>query len=352
MTSSHQDQQVKDSSSKFGGVDVVHLTKDLILSNVSEYQIFKFYCKNFLDLDKPFCSDMRMDKTPSCSIRAYASGLYYKDFGTNESYNCFAYVQMYMRYKFNEELTYHEVLKVIATDFGFIKKVQNKKIIPSLNYLGLPDKHDRVTSVIRIKKRDWKDYDSYWDKYYIDRDLLNFYNVIPITDYWISVKSGELVNLYTESVNDPAYSYEHGKGMRKVLRPLAEKQHKWISNIPRGIFSGWHQLDKQNNQMIVTSSLKDCMVFRLLGFNSLAPQSESSFLNENQFQMLSMRFKNIIINYDNDETGLKFMRKYSQQFGIKSFVIPDGIKDISDYISIKGYDETKKLTKNLKDYLI
>ena len=104
--------------------------------------------------------------------------------------------------------------------------------------------------------------------------------------------------------------------------------------------------------MIVTSSLKDCMVFRLLGFNSLAPQSESSFLNENQFQMLSMRFKNIIINYDNDETGLKFMRKYSQQFGIKSFVIPDGIKDISDYISIKGYDETKKLTKNLKDYLI
>jgi DNA primase len=140
--------------------------------------------------------------------------------------------------------------------------------------------------------------------------------------------------------------------MRKVLRPLAEKQYKWISNIPRGIFSGWHQLDKQNNQMIVTSSLKDCMVFRLLGFNSLAPQSESSFLNENQFQMLSMRFKNIIINYDNDETGLKFMRKYSQQFGIKSFVIPDGVKDISDYISIKGYDETKKLTKNLKDYLI
>jgi hypothetical protein len=46
------------------------------------------------------------------------------------------------------------------------------------------------------------------------------------------------------------------------------------------------------------------------------------------------------------------MKKFSEKFGIRSFLIPDGIKDISDYISIKGYDLTKQLTKNLNDYLL
>jgi len=339
-------------SSSFGGVDVIHLTKDMVLRNVSEYQIFRFYCKNFIDLNKPFCSDLRMDKYPSCSIKAYSNGLYYKDFGTNESYNCFAYVQFYMRQKFNEDLTYHEVLKVIANDFGFIKKVQNKQIIPSLNYLGLPDKHDRQTTIIRIKKRDWKEYDTYWNKYYIDKHILTFYNVVPVTDYWISIKNNELLNVYSESTNDPAYSYEHGNGMRKLLRPFAERQNKWISNIPKKVFSGYNQLDKQGKELIVTKSLKDCMIWRLLGYNSIAPQSENIFLNENQFQLLSMRFTNIIINYDNDEVGLNAMKKFSKQFGIKSFIIPDNIKDISDYISTKGYDQTIQLTKNFKNYLL
>jgi hypothetical protein len=351
MISLHQEVMMA-YSSNFGGVDVIHLTKDMVLRNVSEYQIFRFYCKNFIDLNKPFCSDLRMDKYPSCSIKAYPNGLYYKDFGTNESYNCFAYVQYYMRQKFNEDLTYHEVLKVIANDFGFIKKVQNKEIIPSLNYLGLPDKQNRQTTIIRIKKRDWKEYDTYWNKYHIGLDLLNFYNVVPVTDYWISVKNNELLNVYSESANDPAYSYEHGNGMRKILRPSAERQNKWISNIPRNVFSGYNQLDKQNKELVITKSLKDCIVWRIYGYNSIAPQSENIFLNENQFQLLSMRFPNIIINYDNDEVGLKAMKKFSTQFGIKSLVIPDNIKDISDYISIKGYDQTKKLVNNLKDYLI
>ena len=64
-----------------------------------------------------------------------------------------------------------------------------------------------------------------------------------------------------------------------------------------------------------------------------------------------MRFEQIVINYDNDDAGLINMKKFAQAFGIKSFIIPDGIKDVSDYISIKGYDLTKQLIKNLKNYL-
>lgn len=338
--------------SKFGGLNVTYFTKEMIFSNVSEYQIFRFYCKNFIDVNKLFCSDLRCDKTPSCSIKAFPKGLFYKDFGTGERYDCFSYVKMYMKVKFNEDLNFQETLRVIANDLGVIKKLDNKKIIPSLNYIGLPDKLDRYSTIIRIKKREWRDYDIYWDKYCLNRDILNFYNVVPITDYWISINNEELVNVYTESINDLAYSYEHGNGMRKILRPNAEKSKKWTSNIPRHIFSGWNQLDQQSDILIVTKSLKDCMVFRLFGLNAISPQSEMMFLNENQFELLSLRFKDIIINYDNDETGISNMTKFSKKFGIKIFQIPDGIKDISDYISLNGYDKTKQLLTKIKNYLL
>jgi hypothetical protein len=35
-----------------------------------------------------------------------------------------------------------------------------------------------------------------------------------------------------------------------------------------------------------------------------------------------------------------------------NFITGNKFKDISDYISIKGYDQTKQLTKNLNDYLL
>jgi DNA primase len=166
------------------------------------------------------------------------------------------------------------------------------------------------------------------------------------------MKNEELVNVYTESVEDYAYSYEHGNGMRKILRPNAEKSKKWTSNIPRHIFSGWNQLEQQSKQLIITKGLKDCMVFKLFEVNAISPQSEMMFLNENQFELLSLRFDEIIINYDNDETGISNMKKFSEKFGIRSFLIPDGIKDISDYISIKGYDQTKQLITKIKNYLL
>ncbi len=141
-------------ASNFGGLDVTHFTKDMVLSNVSEYQIFKFYCHNFVEVGKLFRSDLRSDNTPSCSIKAFSKGLYYKDFGTGEYYDCFSYVQRYMKVKFNEDLNFQETLKVISNDLGFIRKLGNKKIIPSLNYVGLPDKINRTNTIIRIKSRD------------------------------------------------------------------------------------------------------------------------------------------------------------------------------------------------------
>ena len=55
-----------------------HLHTDIILSKITEYDIFKYYCLNFRDLGKKFCSDLRSDKTPTVAIVMWNNKLLYK----------------------------------------------------------------------------------------------------------------------------------------------------------------------------------------------------------------------------------------------------------------------------------
>jgi hypothetical protein len=47
------------------------------------------------------------------------------------------------------------------------------------------------------------------------------------------------------------------------------------------------------------------MVYRLLGYNAISLQSETTNLDESIVNELLSRFKTIIVNYDNDEEGIK-----------------------------------------------
>jgi hypothetical protein len=332
-------------------IESLDLNKNYILSKVSEFQIFSYYCKNFKQLNKGFCSELRLDKKPSCSIRVYSSGLYYKDYSTGDYFDCFSYIQAKFKSLYNIDLSYFEVLKVIANDFKIIKGITDLKIEKSLNYIGLADKNNKQSRIIRIKKRNWYKSDTYWEDYNYNLNLLKFYNVIPVDNYWLNNSQGflDLLYSYTDNVFDPCYSYEEGDGLRKLLRPYNDK-FKWLSNLPRNIYSGYKQLDNNADTLIITSSLKDVIGWRLFSYNAIATQSESMFISDNALELLKYRFKKIIINYDNDKAGLSKMEDVAIKYPyIKRFITEK--KDISDNIYFKGIDSTKKLINNINKNL-
>jgi hypothetical protein len=133
--------------------------------------------------------------------------------------------------------------------------------------------------------------------------------------------------------------------LRKILRPY-NKEYKWTSNVPRRYYQGYKQLDEYGDVLIITSSLKDVMVWRLFGFNAICPTGETVLVTANAYELLKYKFKNIIINYDNDEQGIKSANQYLRFFDTKTIFTPE-FKDISDYIYFRGYDATKNLIKNL-----
>ena len=88
------------------------LSKDVILGKITEYDIFRYYCPNFVLVDKKFLSDLRQDKRPSVVITVYNSRLLYKDFGhTGHTFDCFTYIQ----YKYS--CNFIESLRIIDNDF-------------------------------------------------------------------------------------------------------------------------------------------------------------------------------------------------------------------------------------------
>jgi len=326
-------------------IDSLGLNKDYILNKVSEYQIFSFYCKNFKEINKPFLSEFYADSKPDCRIFISTTGLMYKDFGEPHHYfNCFGYVMQ----KFS--CTYIEALKIIANDFGIIKMIKDFKVTPSANYVGLPDKQfGNSKTILKVKFRDWyPKIDTYFYDYYIAQKTLDLYLVKAISHYWLNKKYLDELFLaydYTKNVFDPAYSYEEGEDFRKILRPY-NKEYKWVSNVPRRYYQGYKQLDNFADILLITSSLKDVMVWKTFGINAICPTGESTFLTDNAFELLKYRFKNIFINFDSDKDGRIYSKKYSEQFNLKEVFIPD-YKDISDYIYFRGYFETQQLITNL-----
>lgn len=340
----------------FGGKDSI--TKESLLTKVSEYQIFKYYCPNFQEVGKKFNSTLRNDKKPSCVIYIdYTGRLIYHDLGKIKiKLDCFNYVKYYLKLKFNIDYNFNEILQVISNDLNLIKVTKNI-VVSSINYIGLPDsKLTRATSTMRIKERKWLKSDTYFDDYCItDKKLLKFYNVKPTSHYWISSrKSSELFLAYNweDNIYDPCYTYDHLNGLYKCLRPYCENKifDKWKSNVPRDTLSGWEQLDNNADTLIVTKSLKDCIAWRLFGFNAVAPQSESIFMSDNTFELLKYRFKEIIINYDNDKAGLYTMESVKEDFNIQRFIFHSN-KDISDSLYYKGFEYTKNIIKNLRSNL-
>ena len=72
--------------------------------------------------------------------------------------------------------------------------------------------------------------------------------------------------------------------------------------------------------------------------------------SDKKYKELNSRFKNIILNLDNDDTGIKFSKKWKDIYSdIKLFFIPEKskTKDISDYIEKYGLEKTKKLLINI-----
>lgn len=127
-------------------LEPVVLTKELILSKVSEEQLFEHYG---VPIQKGlFRSPLRNDAHPTVSIyRNKAGRLIMKDFGSDFCSDVFGFVEA----KFN--VGYQKALQIIANDFGIISMPKLIKNKPKIEYTGTKIQKS-TQSIIRVEVRE------------------------------------------------------------------------------------------------------------------------------------------------------------------------------------------------------
>ena len=328
----------------YNSESIIELNKDYILARVTEEQIFRKYCPVNFELNTAFCSPLREDTKPSFSIYEGLNGIRYKDFATGESGSCFDFVTKIV----NTE-GFFNTLKRIANDFGLFNYKLNPLALASIVH---KDKIRKLTRKrISIKVRKWSKNDAeFWLQYHIPCKLLVTYNIVPVENYWINDKEDNDILVYRYNKTNPCYSFEFGSGVRKLYCPYS-RDFKWINNTNSGVYSGLYQLDKTGKVLVVTKSMKDVLVWKVLGFNAVAPQTEASELNSDVIKDIKERFNKVYINFDNDSTGKEWSKINAEKYGLEELFMPeeDNIKDISDYIKKKDMKKLKELINNMID---
>lgn len=315
------------------------ITKELLLEHNNEETYMAYYLG--IPIKKGlFVSPLRVDHKPTCSFYR-GRQLYFKDFATGE---CLSFENVVMK-KYG--CNYHEALKIIATDFGIIDG-SKPKVVPIQPIF----KKEKKT-IIQIEAKSFtKEELEWWEQFGITKNILTKYRVYSCKTVFLN---GRIESIYDSKC--PSYGYyfgnEEGRELWKIYYPY-RKSFRFIGNIKTTTIQGYNQLPKKSKLLVITKSLKDCMVLYNLGIAAIAPQSETQFIEDNVLEVLKKRFKHIVLLFDNDQTGLEFTNKIKRKYKwITPMIIPlkYKAKDISDFYKVYGRDRTIELIKEGIIYL-
>ena len=286
-----------------------------------------------------FRSPLRNDHHNTCSFfRGRSGNLYFKDFATGQ---CLTFEGVVME-KYN--CTYHNALKIIATDFGYIQssvKRESKKVEIQPKFEG-----DKET-FIQVEIKDFSESElKWWNSFGISESTLKKYKVFSIKTVFLNG------NIYAKSTqHSPIYGYYFGKKGEveqwRIYFPK-RKEFRFIGNVSTKTIQGYKQLPEKGKLVVITKSMKDCMLLSSLGIPSIAPNSETQFLEEKPLNEIRNRFDHLVLLYDADLTGVRFMNKLRKQHSdLIVCMIPRRYeaKDISDFYQKYGRNKTIELIK-------
>lgn len=320
------------------------ITKEFLLSKNSEETYMSTYLRVPIKRGL-FCSPLRKDHKPTCSFCHSKKGeLMYHDFGTGFHEN-FVGVVMEIH-----KCSYQEALNVIAEDFGYISKAEDRPAVKiKVSNVKLEEKTE---TLIQIKPKAFSEQElKWWKGFGVTEKTLKKYKVFSCDSIFLN---GDYFS--SSSPRVPIYGYycgkKNGQELWRIYFP-SKRSFRFLSNVGKSYIQGAKQLPKTGDILLVTKSQKDVMLAYELGIPAIAPCSEVLFLSNKQIQHLKKRFKTIVVCYDTDITGIHNLRQIKVKHpDLHTFFIPRkyGVKDISDFFKKYGEEETRRLAGELLKY--
>jgi hypothetical protein len=246
--------------------------------------------------------------------------------------------------------SYQEALNVIAEDFGYISKAEDRPAVKiKVSNVKLEEKTE---TLIQIKPKAFSEQElKWWKGFGVTEKTLKKYKVFSCDSIFLN---GDYFS--SSSPRVPIYGYycgkKNGQELWRIYFP-SKRSFRFLSNVGKSYIQGAKQLPKTGDVLLITKSQKDVMLAYELGIPAIAPCSEVLFLSNKQIQHLKKRFKTIVVCYDTDITGIHNLKQIKIKHpDLHTFFIPRkyGVKDISDFFKKYGEEETRRLAGELLKY--
>ena len=314
-----------------------------LFSKVSDYDIFNFYCKG---VKSPQENPLREDKNIN-SFKIFKNekgSLRFKDFGQGYFGDAIELV------KIKYGCTYNEAIYLIDKDMSL--GVFDVNIVPTREFLENKKEFlsfkNKSKIEIRTLKTSWKqEHIDFWKQFGISLKTLQKFEVFPILMYWKGYQTKYLIK-----PKNICFQYKLGSRI-KIYNPYAEKNElKFDGNCNSNTIQGYSQLTPSIKTLIITSSLKEVMLLNELGYQAIAPNSESVHIDI-KFINYFKKYFNIILLYDFDEAGNKYSLIHAKKYNCKNLQHFDNDnKDLSDYYKNNGKEKTVELLTKLNKQLL
>lgn len=309
-------------------IELVKLTKDVILKYVRQEQIFEKYLGFYPRLRTQYCNPLRKDDDPDCSFyyRDGTNKLIFHDFAWGMQWDCFDVVQ------FQYNTNFPETLEKIAHDFGLYdsKTTFIKQPPPP------PLPKNKMGSTLEIKRKKYTHNELiFWNigGLVIDEEMLKARKIFSISHLWEHKPSGE-TNIYSGLYMTFAYHWE-GQ-IFQIYSPRKKRDERRFINPFRVKYGDLEFLDLDANHVVITKSKKDAFYLSLFGINVFFIINESIMLDQNIIDLIN-KFPIKFTLFDNDRSGLHRAWMFRKEYGtIPLYYEEQDGKDTTDVITMKG----------------
>lgn len=309
------------------------------LGDLTQADIAAYYL-NIKSIPSLIHSPLRQDNKPSFALYCpKGTEVNYRDFSTGESGTIWSLLMKMWN------CSYREANAKVYDDLG------NRSYGTKVGVGNFATRHYKINSYIdlKCKVREWRDYDlEYWGSYGISLKWLKYADVYPIS-HKIIIKEG---TSYAFGADKYAYAYvefKEGKVTLKIYQPFNKNGFKWSSNIDKSVWSLWTKIPERGNNLIISSSVKDCLnIMCNLKIPSICLQGEGYLPKPKVMEDLKSRYKNIIVFFDNDfnnpnNPGHKDAENLCKEYTLKMVEIPKEYKSKDPSDLFKNYGKTKYL---------
>ena len=304
-----------------------------IVKEIPDEIIYNYYLGFYPKLNRKFVCCFHNEKSPSMAFFVRSNKILFKCFGCGKSGDSIEIVsEMYS-------------LNFIDSCKRIVKDIKAAKIPEAYKKIDVTDTNKALIEVI-LKDFDKSDF-NYWGQYYITKEILEKYNIKACKEVWLNDKL-----FYSYKKNNPSYRFKIGS-LYKIYSPLSTKKLKWLGNYDINTVQGFKELNYTNDTLIITKSYKDIIILNeFYNKSCIALNAEGNNIPDKVLNYFKSKFKNIICFYDNDETGIKYMLRNKELYGIEYFYLKEellqqDIKDISDYVKKFGILDFKEVEEDL-----